>query len=324
LWGIRHEDHYQEEPVMNQTWLLTITGAGALILMAMALMLSQKLIWRQRFAVRVQMTRGEAPVPVTTRQAMMKHIWSRVLAAMGQTILRTGLLSARTRAELELTLASSGLHGRNGLEVFIGSKLGLLVGLPTLAILGLRGVHIPFALTLLIPAAAALAGLLLPDMIVRTRRKKYLQNVEHGLPDALDLLVICSQAGLGLTAAVTRVAEEMREGRQPIGVELALTANELQLMDSRVALMNLGTRTSIDGLVRLSNTLLQSLQYGTPLTNAMRILSGEMRQDTLTRFEARAARLGVLLTLPMIVFILPCVFLVVGGPAAIQVMHVGG
>ena len=128
----------------------------------------------------------------------------------GQVILRTGLLSARTRAELELTLASSGLHGRNGLEIFIGSKLGLLIGLPTLAILGLRGVHVPFPLSLLIPFAAGLGGLLLPDMIVRTRRKRYIQKVERGLPDALDLLVICSQAGLGLTAAVTRVAEEMQ------------------------------------------------------------------------------------------------------------------
>jgi tight adherence protein C len=65
------------------------------------------------------------------------------------------------------------------------------------------------------------------------------------------------------------------------------------------------------------------MQYGTPLTDSMRVLSAEMRQDTLTRLEARAARLGVLLTLPMVVFILPCVFLIVGGPAFVQVMHIG-
>jgi len=136
-------------------------------------------------------------------------------------------------------------------------------------------------------------------------------------------LMICAQAGLGLTAAIVRVADEMQDGRQDIGVELALTANELQLLETRRALTNMGSRTGVDGLVRLANTLLQSMQYGTPLTEAMRVLSAEMRQDTLTRFEARAARLGVLLTLPMIVFILPCVFLVVAGPAAIQVLHIG-
>jgi tight adherence protein C len=116
----------------------------------------------------------------------------------------------------------------------------------------------------------------------------------------------------------------MQAGDQGIGLELAITANELQVMtDSRVALLNMGARTGIDGLTRLGTTLVQSMQYGTPLTASMRVLSAEMRQDTLTRFESRAARLGVLLTLPMVVFILPCVFLVVGGPAVVQVMRVG-
>jgi tight adherence protein C len=158
---------------------------------------------------------------------------------------------------------------------------------------------------------------------VRWRRKKYIQRVELGLPDALDLLMICSQAGLGLKAAIVRVANEMQVGTPAIGQELAMTATELEIMDSRKALQNMGTRTGVEGLVRLSNTLLQSMQYGTPLTDSMRLLSAEMRTDTLTRFEAKAARLGVLLTLPMIVFILPCLFIIIGGPAAIQVMHIG-
>jgi tight adherence protein C len=177
---------------------------------------------------------------------------------------------------------------------------------------------------LILPLAAGVAGLLLPDIVVRHRRKKYIARVERGLPDALDLLVICAQAGLGLTAAIVRVAEEMQQGSEAIGLELALTANELQLIaDSRSALLNMGTRTGIDGLVRLGTTLVQSMQYGTPLSDSMRLLSAEMRQETLTRYEAKAGRLGVLLSLPMIVFILPCLFLVVGGPAAVQVMGLG-
>jgi tight adherence protein C len=233
------------------------------------------------------------------------------------------LLSAHTLADLEVTLASSRLRGRRGLEVFIGSKIGLLIGLPLLTIAVLRGIHLPYVLTIAIPFAAAIAGLLLPDIVVRHRRKTYLQAVERGLPDALDLLLICAQAGLGLTAAIVRVADEMQDGNQDIGLEFALTANELQLLETRRALQNMGTRTGIDGLIRLANTLLQSMQYGTPLADAMRVLSAEMRQDTLVRFEARAARLGVLLTVPMMIFILPCLFLVVGGPAAVQVLSLG-
>jgi tight adherence protein C len=191
--------------------------------------------------------------------------------------------------------------------------------------LALRGVSLPPIASIFCVVASGIMGLLFPDMVVRYRRKRYLQRVEQGLPDALDLLVICSQAGLGLTTAITRVAEEMQIGGQEVGLELALAANELQLMaDSRVALANMGNRTGIDGLTRLGTTLIQSMQYGTPLSHAMRVLSAEMRQETLTRFETRAARLGVLLTLPMIVFILPCVFMVVGGPAAVQVFRIGG
>jgi tight adherence protein C len=309
---------------VNQTWLIIVTGAGTLLLVTTAFMLLQLMRRQQRLTARVQMSQGLAPLPAGTRQEAVHHAWTRVIAALGQLILRTGLLSSRTRAELELTLMSAGLRGRNGLELFIGSKLGLLLGLPLLAVLALRGIALPALLSLVIPVAAGVAGLLLPDVVVRYRRKHYLRRVERGLPDALDLLVICAQAGLGLTAAIARVAEEMQHGNQDIGLELALTANELQLMaDSRQALLNMGSRTGIDGLARLGTTLVQSMQYGTPLTDSMRVLSAELRQDTLTRFETRAARLGVLLTLPMVVFILPCVFLVVGGPAVVQVLRIG-
>ena len=89
--------------------------------------------------------------------------------------------------------------------------------------------------------------------------------------------------------------------------------------DRRAALIGLGQRTGLENLRRLGGTLVQTMQYGTPLSQALRTLSAEMRQELLIRFEERAARLPVLLTLPMILFILPCVFLVVGGPAIVQV-----
>lgn len=310
---------------MSRTWLLAIAAAGTVLLVLGALTLLRQLRRQQRLAARVRLSQGIAPSRVAIRPATLKGAWTQVVAGLGQIILRTGLLSSRTRAELELTLATAGLRGRNGLELFIGSKICLLVGLPLLTTVALRGASLSSFVTMLLPAVAVVAGLLLPDMVVRYRRKGYLARVERGLPDALDLLVICSQAGLGLTTAIVRVAEEMQHGGQDIALELALTANELQLMaDSRLALLNMGARTGIDGLVRLGTTLVQSMQYGTPLTEAMRVLSAEMRQDTLTRFESKAARIGVLLTLPMVVFILPCVFLIVGGPAAVQVFSIGG
>lgn len=310
---------------MSRVWLLSITITGTLALMLAALLLLGKFNQSQRLATRIKLSQGIAPSAIATRPSTVKTAWARAIAILGQLILRTGLLSARTRAELELTLATAGLRGRNGLEIFIGSKVCAVVGFPMLTVITLRGAALSTAIATLLPAIAAVLGLLLPDMVVRYRRKGYLARVQRGLPDALDLLVICSQAGLGLTTAIVRVAEEMQAGGQEIGLELALTANDLQLIaDNRRALLNMGTRTGIEGLVRLGTTLIQSMQYGTPLTEAMRVLSSEMRQDTLIRFENKAARIGVLLTLPMVVFILPCVFLIVGGPAAVQVFGIGG
>lgn len=309
---------------MNPGGFLVAAGAITMLLVLAALVLLQRIQVQQRLARRMQMSQGHTPAPVLTGKQILREIWSRSITAIGQAILRTGLLSARTRAELEHTLASTGLRGQTGLEVFMGSKISLLVALPILAGLATRHMSLPPFLSVLIPVTAGVLGMLLPDIVVRHRRKRYIQRVEAGLPDALDLLVICSQAGLGLTAAIQRVADEMRHGNQSIGLELALTANELQFIaESRLALTNLGTRTGVDGLVRLGTTLIQSMKYGTPMTASMRMLSAEMRQDTLTRFEGKAARLGVLLTVPMIVFILPCLFLVVGGPAIVQAMRVG-
>jgi tight adherence protein C len=153
-------------------------------------------------------------------------------------------------------------------------------------------------------------------------RKRFMARLEKGLPDALDMMVICAQAGLGLGPAIIRVADEMKHSYRDLATEFSLTANELQILsDTRIALHNLGQRTGLEAFRRLAMTLIQTIQYGTPLTDALRTLSAEMRQEALTAFEESAARLPTMLTLPMIIFILPCVFLIAGGPAILQVMH---
>jgi tight adherence protein C len=276
------------------------------------------------FLTRVALAQGEAPTIAKRHDGKaLGSLLTRAVGAVGQLILRSRLLPSRTLVDLERTLESSGLHGPNGLGLFIGLKILLLVGLPILTMLVLDGVHLPAHLHLVLPAAAAVIGLLLPDWLVGKQRKRVMARLEHGLPDALDMMVICAQAGLGLGAAIIRVGTELGPARPEIAREFLLTANDLQIMsDSRVALTNLATRTGLDSIKRLVTALIQTMVYGTPLTDALRVLSVEMRQEMLARFEARAARLPVLLTLPAIVFILPCVFLIVGGPAVIQVVQI--
>ena len=303
-----------------------LIGGGVLFFLVMAICSVSMLREMQRetrLAARIRMIHGQAssarksPEPEAIRAALVNSV-----AAVGKAILRSGMVSAGTLSELENTLSSSGLRGAQGVGLFIGSKLLLMVGLPVTAWLLLQHMGITGMMRSLLPGGAGVIGLLAPDWIIGHQRKRYLARIEHGLPDALDMLVICTQAGLGLGPAIIRVAAELQFAYREISQEFELTANELQVMaDARLAILNLGTRTGLDSLKRLSTTLAQTLQYGTPISDALRVLSSEMRQEMLTRFEARAARLPVLLTMPTIAFILPCVFIIAGGPAMIQVMR---
>lgn len=244
------------------------------------------------------------------------------VAGLGTLMSRSGLLPASTLIELENTLVSAGMRQFRALALFIGGKLLLLLLLPLLAYLLLHGMAVSPMLRLLGIGGAGIIGLLLPDFIIRRIRARYLKAVGLGLPDALDMLVICSEAGLGLEMALERVASEIELAHPAVAAELKVTSAELRILaDRRTALTNMGTRTGLNTLKRLGATLIQTMRYGTPLSQALRTLAAEMRFEMLMRFEAQAARLPVLLTVPMILFILPCIFIVVGGPAGLTVVR---
>lgn len=249
----------------------------------------------------------------------------RVVAFLGIATARSGLLSRATIGELEQTLVSAGLPGRNGLGLFIGSKILLLLWGPLAAWLLLHGFPNTGAMGRLLPLLAGVIGLLLPDMVVRRVHARHLARVDAGVADALDLLVICTQAGLGLQAALELVADELSHAHPELAAELAQTTRELRIaVDAARALTSLASRTGLSSLQRVAATLVQTMRFGTPLTASLRVLAVEMRQQTLTRFEERAARLPVMLTMPMILFIFPCLFIVIGGPAVIQLSHAFG
>ena len=245
-----------------------------------------------------------------------------LVAGVGEAITKGGLLSAAALEDLQVRLSVAGFRGRSALTAFVGAKLLTLVGLPLLVWLMVGRTGWSPSIRFAVVAGAGVLGLLLPDHVVRTLHKRHLKSVERGLPDALDMLVICSEAGLGLEPAIERVGREIGHAHLDVAEELLNVAREMRVnADRRAALMNMGTRTGLASLRRLGVTLVQTLQYGTPLSQALRTLSSEMRQEALTQFEARAGRLPTLLTVPMIVFILPCLFLIVGGPAIIRVIQ---
>jgi tight adherence protein C len=171
----------------------------------------------------------------------------------------------------------------------------------------------------IVPLMADLGGFYAPDVAVRNAVMKREQAIRKGLPDALDLLVICAGAGLSMDAALTRVAREIAPAAPEVAEELGLTAIELGFLpDRRKALDNLTRRCQIEPMRGVVNTLKQTEKYGTPLAHSLRVLASEYRSERMLKAEAKAAKLPAVLTVPMIIFILPPLMIVLIGPGILQ------
>jgi len=247
-------------------------------------------------------------------------VFLRFISSFGMLIARSGILNRKTLAQMTATLEAAGFKGGRGLGLFIGAKILLAILMPMGLFLLFRNFGTSTMWECIKIGGGCMFGLLLPETIANNIRQRHLTQVEAGVADALDMLVICADAGLALEAGLARVSQEIALLNPALALELTQTSRELQIgADMRSAMDSLGDRTGLMTLKRLATTLSQSLQYGTPLTAALRSLSAELRQEALVLFEERAGRLPTLMTVPMILFILPCVFLIVAGPALINV-----
>lgn len=169
-------------------------------------------------------------------------------------------------------------------------------------------------------AAAVGLGYKAPDLWLTNKVKKRSDAIRKGLPDALDLLVICAEAGLTVDAAFNRVAKELGKAYPELGDEFGLTAIELGfLSERRQAFENLATRVDLEAIRGVVTTMIQTEKYGTPLASALRVLSAEFRNERMMRAEEKAARLPAIMTVPLILFILPTLFVVILGPAACSI-----
>ncbi|MCC7426692.1 MAG: type II secretion system F family protein [Alphaproteobacteria bacterium] len=301
-----------------QMVLIGITMVVLLVGVMIAVRISER---QRRISIRLAAIReSSSDGPVETVTDNLPFLQSMAFR-IGEFVRRTRILGPTTIKALEETVRAAGYRQSYMLGLFIGAKIMGIVFGPMVAWIFIHNMDLSTFMTYAIMFFALVLGMLLPDWILRKQREAYLSAVESGLPDGLDLLVICTESGLAFEGAIDRVGVEMHETHPELATEFSLTSAELRILpDRRQALINMGERTGLEVLKRFGGTLAQTLQYGTPLVQALRVLSNEMRQIRLTRFEERAARLPVLLTIPMILFILPCTFLIVGGPAGIQLM----
>jgi tight adherence protein C len=159
-----------------------------------------------------------------------------------------------------------------------------------------------------------------PDLWLKNKVTKRSKAIQKGLPDALDLMVICAEAGLTVDAAFNRTAKELGRAYPELGDEWGLTAIELGFLNERrQAFENLAARVDLEAVRGVVTTMVQTEKYGTPLASALRVLSAEFRHTRMMRAEEKAARLPAIMTIPLILFILPTLFIVILGPAACSI-----
>jgi tight adherence protein C len=229
-------------------------------------------------------------------------------------------LTPAEQAEIVRLLAPAGVRASRALWIFT------LVRLLSLAVFIMGAIWSPWGAEggikfLLAIVGAAIVGWLAPLNAVRFTLRRHRRAVAEGLPDSLELLAVCVEAGLSLENALQRVARELAASHPALATELSLTWAEIIILPSRdQALMNLADRVDLPSVRSVVSTLAQTMRFGTPLSQSLRVVAADLRNDQMIRLEERANKLPALMTIPVMLFILPTIFMVVGGPAVLKLM----
>jgi len=304
--------------------LMVILGAVVAVLAALAAVASAA---RRRAvpAARIAVVSGFGQRP---SQAPGRSADRRPVDAMRRVLTRLDLLRSGQTSSLVQLLATAGWRSKSAVVVYLFAKLTLpaaIGGGTAVFLYWWAPALIAGNMKLLVVLAAVFLGTYLPDAVVRRVAGRRRETIRLALPDALDLLVICVEAGLSLDAAVERVGDEFGPSCPALSEELGLLSAELSFMgDRRRAFDNLTRRVDLAPVQSLVATLVQTERFGTPIAQALRVLSTEQRNMRMVRAEEKAARLPATMTVPMILFILPALFVVLLGPAILKIVDALG
>lgn len=230
-------------------------------------------------------------------------------------------VGAKSQVRLGDLLLHAGYRRPSAGLIFMGTRAAMACVLFAAAFVAATFLDITAQQRLLLVIGLALLGWMVPYIIVKKKMKKRQDELQKALPDALDLMVVCVEAGLGLNQALVRVGEETERVSHTLAEELTLVSLEIRAGTPREeALKNLGRRTGVADIRALTSMLIQTDRFGTSIADALRIHADELRTKRRQRAEEAAAKLTVKMLVPIIVFIFPSIFLVILGPA---VFHVG-
>ncbi len=243
---------------------------------------------------------------------------------MHEAVKRLNLLRSKHATEARALLMQAGMRSRDAMVRYLFARLCLPLVCAMAEMADAYTIHllpVPPNYRFVGALGAAFVGYMAPTTILRNITARRVARMQKGLPDALDLMVICAEAGLSLDATLNRISRELEASWPELAEEFGITAAELTFLpDRRQAFDNLNLRTNMASIRGVVNTLLQTAKFGTPLANSLRVLAAEFRDARMIRAEEKAARLPALLTVPLILFILPTLFIVLLGPAALGII----
>jgi tight adherence protein C len=222
--------------------------------------------------------------------------------------------------QLKAIVQAAGFNHYRTLPIWIGVKVVSLVFFPFAAFFFAEITGKSLGAALLYTLMGVAIGIMGPRLVLQMLKRRFDAAVRLGTPDAIDLLVVCSEAGMGLEGGLARVAEEMGQTNPAMGRVLNGLLDDLRIMQNRSdAFENLGATS--EGLRRVGTMISQSLQYGTPLSQALRVIAADLRRERITKLEERAHKLGVKLTVPMVLFLLPAMFVILGGSPVLHLVQ---
>ena len=228
-------------------------------------------------------------------------------------------------SSVQIKFLQAGIRNKNAPQYYFAIKTLLTLVLPALLAVFLHFTqpHYSFARVLLLVLLTAASGYYLPEMLLRFITQKRIERMRNSLPDMIDLMVICTESGMSIDAAIARISQEMARTNPDLAQEFYLAALEMRAGASRIeALRNLALRSRLEDLEDLVSVLVQADKFGTSLAESLRVQSDMMRSRRSQRAEEMAAKIPVKMTVPLILFIFPTLMLVLLGPAIIQMIQV--
>jgi tight adherence protein C len=240
------------------------------------------------------------------------------LASLGMRYRR--FYSMENLEQLRTIVQSSGLNPHRTMPILIGVKTASMFLFPIIALFVAELFGKSPTDLLIFTAIGLVIGIMGPRLILSALRRRFSAAIGRGTPDTIDLLVVCSEAGMGLESALERVADEMTRSNPPMAGVLYGLLDDLRVLPNRRDAFEKLAATS-DGLRRFGTMISQSLQYGTPLSQALRSIAEELRRESITKLEERAHKLGAKLTLPMVLFLLPAMFVIMGASPFLHLVH---